>query len=176
MCGRDWPDAGRCAKYVPKSKIVNRLLSILAQGFADAALGELVLAHYALGVDPQQHVDAVPGPFGDLGRVDAAVQPRGEAGVPEVVGPPGERRGLLRRREDSNPDPDFGGAIDGDFAELVTQLARIVADIIWAHAVLLRWIASNRLKSFGEADHSNVEPASIRQLKRSRDEDLNLLS
>jgi len=74
-------------------------MSVLAQGFANAALGEIVLAHYAPGVDPQQHVDAVPGPFGDLSRIHATVEPGGQAGVPEVVGPPGERRGLLRRRE-----------------------------------------------------------------------------
>ena len=36
-------------------------MSALAQGFADAALGELVLADDALGVAPQQHVDAMPG-------------------------------------------------------------------------------------------------------------------
>jgi hypothetical protein len=70
-------------------------MSVLAQGFADPALGELVLADDSLGVDPQQHVDAVPGPFGDLGRVDAAVEPRGQTRVPQVVGPPGQGRGLL---------------------------------------------------------------------------------
>ena len=57
-------------------------LSVLAQGFVDAALGELVLAHDALGVDAQQDVHAVPGPLGHLRGIDAAVQP----GVPQVVG------------------------------------------------------------------------------------------
>ena len=63
-------------------------MSVLAQRFADPALGELVLAHDALGVDPQEHVHAVPGPLGHLGGVDAAVQPGGQAGVPEVVRAP----------------------------------------------------------------------------------------
>jgi hypothetical protein len=65
----------------------------LAQGLADATLGELVLAHDAFGVDPHQDVDAVPCPLGDLGRVDAAVEPRGQAGMPQVVGSPGRGRG-----------------------------------------------------------------------------------
>jgi len=46
---------------------VRRLRSVLEQCFADAALGELVLADDALGVDAQQNVHAVPGPFRDLG-------------------------------------------------------------------------------------------------------------
>jgi hypothetical protein len=38
--------------------------SLLAQCFADPALGELVLANDdAVDIDPQQHVDAVPGPL-----------------------------------------------------------------------------------------------------------------
>src|SRR5262249_34925329 len=64
--------------------------------FADPSLGKLVLAHDALGVDPQQHVHAVPGPLGYLSRVDAAVEPRGQAGMPEVIWAPSERRGFLR--------------------------------------------------------------------------------
>ena len=74
-------------------------LSVLAQGFVDAALGEVVLARDALGIDAQQYVHAVPGPLGHLGWVDAAVQPCRQAGVPQVVWPPGERRGLLRGSE-----------------------------------------------------------------------------
>ena len=73
--------------------------SVLAQGFANPALGQLVLAYDALGIDPEEYVDAVPGPFGDLGWVDATVEPRGKARVPKVVGPPAEGRGLLRRGE-----------------------------------------------------------------------------
>jgi len=70
----------------PRSLIRTARISVLPERVADPALGELVLADDALGVDPQQHLDAVPGPFGDLGRVYAAVQPGGQAGVPEVVG------------------------------------------------------------------------------------------
>jgi hypothetical protein len=66
-------------------------MSVLAQRFAHAALGELVLADDALGVDAQRDVHAVPGPLGYLGGVDATVQPGGQACVPQVVGPPGER-------------------------------------------------------------------------------------
>jgi hypothetical protein len=96
---------GRCAQYLPTSKIITvRSLdgflaprrcrvatSLLPQRFADPALGELVLAGNALCVDAQQHIDAVPCPLGHLGWVDAAVEPRGQAGVPEVIWPPGER-------------------------------------------------------------------------------------
>jgi hypothetical protein len=32
----------------------------------------------------------VPSPLGHLGRVDAAVEPRRQAGVPEVIWAPGE--------------------------------------------------------------------------------------
>jgi hypothetical protein len=52
------------------------------------ALGEFVLAYDAHGVNPEQHVDAMPGPLGDLSRIDAAVEPRGQAGMPQVVRPP----------------------------------------------------------------------------------------
>src|SRR5215471_21370921 len=38
----------------------------------------------------------VPGPLGYLSRVDAAIEPRGQAGVPKVIWAPGERGGLLR--------------------------------------------------------------------------------
>jgi hypothetical protein len=74
-------------------------MSLLAQGFADPALGELVLTRDALGVDPQQHVDAVPGPLRHLSGIDAAVQPRGQASVPEVIRAPCERGVLLGRGE-----------------------------------------------------------------------------
>jgi len=90
---------GQMQIAVPRSKTVSRLMSVLAQGFADAALGELILAHDASAVDPQQHVDAVPGPFGDLSQTHAAVEPGGQTCVPKVVAPPGGGRGLLRCRE-----------------------------------------------------------------------------
>ena len=74
-------------------------MSLLAQGFADPALGELVLTRDALGVDPQHHVDAVPSPLRHLSGIDAAVQPRGQASVPEVIRAPCERGVLLGRGE-----------------------------------------------------------------------------
>jgi hypothetical protein len=44
-----------------------------------------------VGVDPQQHVHAVPGPFGDLGRLGSCLEPGGDTGVSQVVRAPGER-------------------------------------------------------------------------------------
>jgi hypothetical protein len=54
--------AARCGKYAPKFEIVadrcggalgGFTVSVLTQRFADPALGEIVLADDALGVDPQ---------------------------------------------------------------------------------------------------------------------------
>lgn len=42
---------------------IDARMSVLPQGFADPSLGELILANDALGIDPQQHVHAVPGPL-----------------------------------------------------------------------------------------------------------------
>src|SRR5215470_726113 len=97
-------------------------ISALAQRFADPALGELVLAYDAFGVDPQEHVHAVPGPLGYLGRVDAAVEPRGQAGVPEVIWAPRERGGLLDRgqRRLARFDP---GAPAGDGRQFAAPYA-----------------------------------------------------
>jgi hypothetical protein len=92
LCAAQWPSsAALCAEYVPKITtaacvdldgvpglvVIKACMSVLTQRFTDPSLGELVLAHDALGVDPQQHVDAVPGPLGHLGRIHAAVEPRG---------------------------------------------------------------------------------------------------
>jgi hypothetical protein len=74
-------------------------MSILAKGFADPALGELILTCDALSVDPQQHVDAVPGPLRYLSGIDTAVQPRGQASMSEVIRARCERRVLLGRGE-----------------------------------------------------------------------------
>lgn len=51
----------------------------------DAALGVVLLASDALGVDPQEYVYAVAGPLGDLGRADAGVEPGRNGGVAQVV-------------------------------------------------------------------------------------------
>lgn len=63
---------------------------VVAQSVFDPLPVELVAAVDALGVDTQQDVDAVAGPLGNLGGIDAGVQPGGQAGVAQVVGPPGE--------------------------------------------------------------------------------------
>ena|ERR1700683_379094 len=65
---------------------------VVAEGFFDAAAIDVVAPGDALGVDAEEDLDAVAGPFGDLGRFDAAVEPGGQAGVAQVVRPPGERR------------------------------------------------------------------------------------
>jgi hypothetical protein len=58
------------------------------RGFEDPPLGLVLLAGDALGVDPEQDVDAVPGPVGDLRRRHASVEPGGDCGMPQVVGAP----------------------------------------------------------------------------------------
>jgi hypothetical protein len=37
----------------------------------------------------------VPGPLRDLGGIDAAIEPRGKASVPQVIWAPGEWRGFF---------------------------------------------------------------------------------
>src|SRR5215470_3484188 len=59
-----------------------------------------------------------PAPLGHLGGIDAAVQPGGQAGVPQVVWPPGQGRGLLGRGEGQLARLDPGAAVGdgGQFA------------------------------------------------------------
>jgi len=47
----------------------------------DSAFGDLVLAFEALGIDAEQDLDAVAGPFGDLGCGYSPVEPGRQAGV-----------------------------------------------------------------------------------------------
>src|SRR6266566_1262590 len=63
--------------------------------FEDAPLGLVLLAGDALGVDPQQDVDLVPGPVGYLRWCDAGVQPGGDRRVTQVVGAAGQQRRRL---------------------------------------------------------------------------------
>ncbi len=56
---------------------------------------DLIAARDALGVDVQEHLDAVPGPGRDLRGVHASVQPCRHGGVPQVVGAARERRRRL---------------------------------------------------------------------------------
>ena len=58
------------------------------------------------GADAQEDGDAVASPFGDLGRVDARVEPGGEAGVAwfrRQPPPAGKSRGTAGRRYDAPP-------------------------------------------------------------------------
>jgi hypothetical protein len=63
------------------------------EGSFDLPVGDVVLAVDAVGVDGEQHGDAVPGPSGDLGGGAAGVQPEGQGGVPQVVGAAGQSGG-----------------------------------------------------------------------------------
>ena len=46
-----------------------------------------MLAVDAFGVGAEQYLDAVAGPFGDLGCCDSGVEPGRDAGVSKIVGP-----------------------------------------------------------------------------------------
>lgn len=85
-----WPRRirGEVSPAIPALFVV---FFLIAEGVFDEPPVDLFPSVNALGVDPRQHLDAVPGPVGDLGRVDARVQPGGQAGVPQVVRSPGER-------------------------------------------------------------------------------------
>jgi hypothetical protein len=64
-----------------------------------SAEGNVVLPVEALGVDLEQDGHAVTGPLGDLGGRDAAIEPRRDACVPEVVRAACQRRGGLGRAQ-----------------------------------------------------------------------------
>src|SRR5215472_4658680 len=94
VCGLRHPHAGRCVKYVPKfgGLAPDHLLVVpRPRGFLDAALGFVLLAGDALGVDTQQYVHAVARPVGCLGGGHSRVQPGGNRRVPQVVGAPGKQ-------------------------------------------------------------------------------------
>ena len=59
--------------------------------FFDAAHGFGLLPGDALGIDPQQYIDAVASPLSDLGRGHSGVQPGGDRRVPQIVGAPGQQ-------------------------------------------------------------------------------------
>ena len=56
-------------------------------GFFETAEGRSFGVGEAFGVDAEKDGDAVACPLGDLGGGDASVQPGGQAGVAQVVGP-----------------------------------------------------------------------------------------
>jgi hypothetical protein len=87
--GRWRLSAGGRGEYV--AKLRGRPVAVLAQCLGYAALGYGVLTVDALGVDPEQDFDAVPGPGGYLSRRYPGIEPQRQAGVTEVVDPLGER-------------------------------------------------------------------------------------
>src|SRR6516225_563510 len=70
-------------------------------GLFDAALGLVLLAGDALGVDAQQHVHAVARPVGDLRSGYARVEPGRDGRVPQIVGASRQQRGGLAGSESS---------------------------------------------------------------------------
>src|ERR1700743_3337411 len=83
--GRWRLSAGGRGESVAKSR--GRTGVVLAQRLGDAALGYGVLAVDALGVDPEQDFDAVPGPRGYLGRWHPGVELQRQAGVAMTEAP-----------------------------------------------------------------------------------------
>src|SRR5215831_13359013 len=75
--------------------------SVTAQGGGDAALGDLVLPVEALGIDAEQHLDAMAGPLRHLGCGHSPVEPGGQACVAKVVRPARELRAVLLIRQGS---------------------------------------------------------------------------
>src|SRR6266496_1028730 len=71
-----------------------------------------LLAVETLRVDPEQNLCRVTGPLRDRGQRHSAVEPRGDGGVPEVVGGGGERArrhlGYEHLSPRSLPCPDDG--------------------------------------------------------------------
>src|ERR1700689_4280540 len=85
-------------------------------GVGDALVGGVGLPVDAVGVDFEQDDDAVPGAARDLGGGHARVQGQGHARVPQVVGPGGERGGVLGGGERGgagvSPDGAVGAVLD----------------------------------------------------------------
>src|SRR6266568_8499840 len=75
--------------------------SITAQCGSDTAHGDLVLAVEALGIDTEQHLDAVAGPLCHLGRGHSPVEPGRQACVPKIVRPARELGAVLLVRQRS---------------------------------------------------------------------------
>src|SRR6516225_7007575 len=59
---------------------------------------------HAPRVDAGEDLDRVARPGGDLGGRDTGVEPPGDPGMPEIVGPLHQRRGQLLGRERGGPD------------------------------------------------------------------------
>ncbi len=64
--------------------------SRVTQGRVYAGVGDVVTVVEALGIDPEQHFDAVPGAFGDPRRGHPRAQPQRYSRVAQVVGASGQ--------------------------------------------------------------------------------------
>jgi hypothetical protein len=84
------PSAGRSPIGMHVSSTAAGCSLGVCKSGGDSALGDLVLAFEALGVDAEQDLDAVSCPFGDLGWGCSSVEPGGQACVAEVVRAMGE--------------------------------------------------------------------------------------
>src|SRR5262249_12221064 len=87
-----------------RSADLDHLLVLVVAGsscFLDAAFGLVLLPGYAPGVDPQQDINAVPSPGGDLRRGDSGIEPGGHGGVTEVVRTAGQQGSCLAGGEGS---------------------------------------------------------------------------
>src|SRR4051812_25198708 len=73
--------------------------SVVPERLDDPSLREGVLPREACGVDAQEDFHAVSGPLGYLRRGHSPVEPRRDAGVPEVIGPLRERSADLLLRQ-----------------------------------------------------------------------------
>jgi hypothetical protein len=60
--------------------------SSLAECFLHRSEPSFVVAVQAVRVDPQQHLDGMPGPLGDQRRGSPGVEPPGDSRMTEVVG------------------------------------------------------------------------------------------
>ena len=76
------PAAVVCGEYAAN---FSSAVLVVAEGVFDPLAGDLVAARDAFGVHAEQDGDAVAGPLGNLGGVDAGVQPGGQEGVAQVV-------------------------------------------------------------------------------------------
>ena len=63
----------------------------LAKSFFHPGEPSLIVAVDAVRVDPEQHLDGVPGPLGHLRRRGPGIEAPGDSRVTEAVGPAGQR-------------------------------------------------------------------------------------
>ena len=103
-CHRRRPGVAVPGTY-PERARAHRPRSAPAKSLLHRAEPPLIITVDAVRANPQQHLHRVPGPLGHQRRRGPGVQPRGNTGMPEVIGPAGQRGGELRLRE--GPLPRF---------------------------------------------------------------------